>query len=147
MPPVVIAAGIAAAASLTAAKMGSSAAGKATKAQTEANANALTFAREQEAARRARYQQGMQAYMANRKLLAQHLGIELPDDGAASFVGPGGARPMVAPRPAMGGQWKPPQLASADIPMGRPEMEFGGSVRDLIPEEARFGAESPYWRA
>ncbi len=144
--PAIIPAAIGAAASIGGALLGSRAAGKATDAQTQANANALAFAREQEATRQARWQQGMAAYMANRKLLAQHLGIELPDDGA-SFGGPGPTAPPSGPgMPGRG--MPPPRMVSGDTDItGKPMMELGGSVRDLIPPEARFGAESPYWRA
>jgi hypothetical protein len=78
MPPVVIAAGIAAAGSLAAAKMGSNANSKATKAQSAAADQALAFTREQEATRRAVYDQKMQQYTAMRNVLAERYGINLP---------------------------------------------------------------------
>ena len=94
MPVPAIIGGIA---SVGGALIGAHSASEAQKAQQQANQEALDFARQQEAARQQRWQQSTQAWEAGRKLLAQHLGLNLPD---AAFNMGGGtpAAPAQQPR-------------------------------------------------
>ncbi len=68
-------AGIGSVASLLGAGMQSRAANKATQANLLSSREGLAFAREQEAARQAQWQDAVRAWQANRSALLAHLGI------------------------------------------------------------------------
>ncbi len=70
-----IGAGIGSVASLLGAGMQARSANKATEASMLASREGLAFAREQEAARMARWQDSVKAWQANRAALLAHLGI------------------------------------------------------------------------
>lgn len=125
--------------------MGSRSANKATKAQSDANTQALQFQREQEAARRQDYQRAMQAYEVNRNALLKRYGIDVgPSTYAQPAQAPQGAGFAPQGRPPM-----PPQGA----PMGRPMgvtgapaggmSSRGGDLRSLIAS-GRFGGGGGY---
>jgi hypothetical protein len=120
MPPVVIAGGIAAAASLASAKMSQSAANKGTKAQSEATAQALAFEREQKAAAEARYKQGLGLWNARQKSLLDYYGIPsqglVLDPSAITAGGPAGAMPDGAvPRPTATASTASPAAGPANV--------------------------------
>jgi hypothetical protein len=84
MPPVVIAAGIAAAGTVGGAYLASRSSNKATDASSKANAEALAYTKEQEAGRRAEYEKATQAYQrqweawnAQRMALLQRYGVDV----------------------------------------------------------------------
>jgi len=83
MPPAIIAAGIAAAGTVGGAAIASRSANKATDAQTKAAADTLAFTREQEAQRKAIYDQKMAQYTAMRDTLAKRYGIDIGMPSAA----------------------------------------------------------------
>ena len=116
MPPVVIAAGITAAGALAGGALASRASNKATDASSKANAEALAYTKEQEAARRAEYDRATEAYQrqweawnAQRMALLERYGVDVsrmqapapaPQGYAASptagFVGSPGMNPRTA---------------------------------------------------
>ena len=134
MPPVVIAGGIAAAASLAGSAMASRSAGKATKAQSDANNQALAFQKEQDAKGRADWTRAMQAWETNRNALLQRYGISIPQAQAqAPYQRVANQAPMgpgAVPQPMPGGPGQPsPQdptmLARSPMPgRGGPQLPY-----------------------
>ncbi len=127
--PLVGAAAVTAAGSLAAGALGARSQNKATKAQSQSNAQALQFEREKEAYNRRVSEQRMAYQTALRGMLAQRYGIQLPDAGqffgqdpimaqaAAARGGPPMGRPPMAGGPPMG-----PGIT----PQGPPGMPPGG---------------------
>lgn len=106
---------------LGAAALGSRSSNKATKAQSDANTQALQFQREQEAARRADFGRAMQAYEANRNALLQRYGLSVPSAPQPGGMGAPGAGPGVpgmAPgqMPFRGPMQGPRQFAPPQVP-------------------------------
>ena len=88
MPPVVVAAGIAGAATLGGAALASRASNKATSAQKDSTDAALAFTKDQEAYKRQSYEQAMDLYrqqynasQARRDAYLNYLGFSMPSDG------------------------------------------------------------------
>lgn len=135
MPPVVVAAGIAGAATLGGAALASRASNKATSAQKDSNDAALAFTREQEAYKRAQYEKAMAAYeqqynaaQARRDALLASYGFSVPSGGSLSL---GGARPgPTAPVGAMGAPAAaPPSMVASPYQVQAseaPEAQQGG---------------------
>jgi len=120
MPPAIIAAGIAAAGTLGGAALSSRGQNKATDAQTKANADTLAYSREQDAQRKAVYEQKMAQYTAMRNTLAQRYGIDIGTPPAA----PGGpAMPGAVPRP------QPGPVMAQGAPQGLQGATLGGLMQ------------------
>ncbi len=115
-------------ASLAGGALASKSANKASKLQAQGQDKALAFEREQEAARKAeydqakaQYQQQMDAYQQARVAALRHYGVDVPDYTPAG--GPG--RPQGGA--AMGTGRAPITLGSIAGTMGQPEMtDLGG---------------------
>ena len=140
MPPAVVAAGIAGATTLGGALIGSSAAGKANKAQAAANREALQYQRDKDAEERrrydlasARFQQRQDAYDQQRRALLRKFGYDAPEPAAPApkvgpgtgtggaaldFWRPGGSKAPAAAPPVTGGPAAPPQGLSLGTLMG-----------------------------
>jgi hypothetical protein len=100
--------------------MQSRASNKATDAQSKSAAETLAFAREQEAQRKAVYEQKMAQYTAMRNTLAQRYGIDIGTPPAA----PGGpAMPGAVPRP------QPVPAMAQGAPQGLQGATLGGLMQ------------------
>lgn len=130
MPPVVAAAAVSAAAGIGGGLLARSSANHATDAQRKANAEALTYERQHEAAAQAREDANRAAYAKYRDA---YLLKYQPDVAANMGLRPAGAQPagyahgMVQPGQAMGGQGRTlaalvggTQGAAAPVPSGMP---------------------------
>ena len=138
MPPVVIAAGIAAVGAITAAKLSSDASGDAIDAQMSASDKALAYQREQDAKR----EEAMQAWQGNREALLRRYGVDialspnkpepLSRDEREFRLGsrlPEGRMPLGA------NQAPPAQVASggpAQVPGAAPQVPVGSNVGELM---------------
>lgn len=129
MPPVVAAAAIGGAASLAGGALAARSAGKAGKLQAQSTDKALAFEREQEANRKAEYEQQValkqkqwDAYQQARVAALRHYGVDVPDyvpSGGPTMGGGGPARQPVT----LGSIAGDPRMAAS---MGAPQM--GGQV-------------------
>jgi hypothetical protein len=140
MPPVVIAAGIAAAGTLGGAALASRSSNKATDASSKANAEALAYTKEQETTRRADYAQAQQAYQrqweawnAQRMALLQRYGVDVSGMQApqTQLTMPPNAQPL------MGGGRIDPRTANA---VGA-AAQGGHTVADILGR----GADPSQW--
>jgi hypothetical protein len=136
MPPVVIAAGIAAAGTLGGAALASRSSNKATDASSKANAEALAYTKEQETARRADYDKATQAYQrqweawnAQRMALLQRYGVDV-----SGMQAPPTQSPTAAPG-LMGGGRVDPRTANA---IGA-AAQGGQTVADILGRGAQPG--------
>jgi len=84
-------------ASLGGALLGNRAQKKATEASTQANREALAYQKEQEAARRAQWNQAMQIWDQNRRALLQRYGVEVPGAAGPAAAAPAGMAPGAVP--------------------------------------------------
>lgn len=136
MPPVVIAAGIGAAGALGGAALASRASNKATDASSKANAEALSYTKEQETARRADYDKANQAYQrqwetwnAQRMALLQRYGVDVSGMQASPMQSPSAAPSL------MGGGQVDPRTANA---IGA-AAQSGQTVADILGRGSNFG--------
>lgn len=98
MPPAIVAAGISAVGALGGAALGARSQGQAAKSQAAATDKAMALTREQEAQRKAVYDQKMQQWTASRNALLKRYGIDIaPPTPDAPPAGP-----QAQPRPVMG---------------------------------------------
>jgi len=138
MPPVVIAAGIAAVGAITAAKLSSDASGDAIDAQMSASDKALAYQREQDAKR----EEAMQAWQGNREALLRRWGVDI---GLTQPAQPRLSRDERQFRlesrlpegrmPFNAGQPVPTQVASggpAQVPGASAQVPVGANVGDLV---------------
>jgi hypothetical protein len=152
MPHLVIAAGIAAAAKIGGTIMESRAAGNAAKTQAGTADKALAFAREQEAAKKAAYDQSMKAYEAKwnawqgqRTALLQRYGVDIaPPTMPGAGAAPGDAQAPTGQAPGVQG-------VSPPTPSGIPGQTGGlGSIAMTPGEQMQGGpamasAALPKW--
>ena len=115
----IIPAAIGAASSLGGAALGGKGAKQAAQMQMQSQDKALGFAREQEMARRADWQQAMAAYNANRNALLARYGMSVPN---VPMTGGNMAQPGPAPMAQPGGYPRYPGM--------------GGSLRDILMRQA-----------
>jgi hypothetical protein len=108
------------AATLGGAAMGGKAQKEASKAQLQATDKAIAYSREQDAQRKAVYEQKMAQYTAMRNTLAQRYGIDIGTPPAA----PGGpAMPGAVPRP------QPGPVMAQGAPQGLQGATLGGLMQ------------------
>lgn len=136
MPPLVVAAGITAAGALAGGALASRASNKATSASSKANAEALAYTKEQEAARRADFAQAQQAYQrqweawnAQRMALLGRYGVDV-----SGMQAPPMQTPTAAPS-LMGSPQTGPRMANA---IGA-AAQGGQTVADILGRGANLG--------
>jgi multidrug efflux pump subunit AcrA (membrane-fusion protein) len=148
MPPVVAAAAIGGAASLAGGALASRSANKASQLQAQGQDKALAFEREQEAARKAeydqakaQYQQQMDAYQQARVAALRHYGVDVPDyTPAGGMGGPQGGAAMGGPR----GMRPPMTLGAIAAPANLPQVaaQMGGGPQ-MAPRALQGGPQGP----
>jgi hypothetical protein len=136
MPPVVIAAGIAAAGTLGGAALNSRASNKATDASSKANTEALAYTKEQETARRAEHDKATELWKAQwnawndqRMALLQRYGVDVSGMQAPPMQSPSAAPSL------MGGGRVDPRTANA---IGA-AAQGGQTVADILGRGAQPG--------